>query len=319
MKRFHLLQRQISNIFWVLDNYLPKPVFNTLCLKLQSRYNSYLLDYLKKTGPGRIYQIDEVTEITPRDFFFKYYLRNKPLIIKGATKDWQCSSWTLDTLSERFGNDETVITAHGDMKTQTLSTTIEEIRTGSVKNARVANILQNYPELREEADFGFLKKYIPWPSFTTSYQFFIGGNSNFTPLHAGMTNNFSIQLRGKKRWRILPTSLNPIVKPIANGGPLLTSELNLSDEAIKNDETVKYLDLYEANLSDGDILFNPSFFWHYIDYQSESITIGLRWLNVYSCLKSSMLMCFLVFGAYNPSAFKSFLTIRQGKSMPFYK
>lgn len=319
MKKFNFIEIQFSNLLWIFENYLPSTIFNAIFKNIKKRTYEKRLRKLKRFGKGKVIPVEKIENLDPKTFFYKYYLRGKPVIFKGAAKDWECSKWDFDFFKQNYGEEETMITGHGDMNINNLGQAIDSLRGGNVKNARVCNVIQNNPELMQQADLGFLKRFISWPSFTTSYQFFLGTIKNFTPLHAGMTNNFSIQLHGHKRWKIVDTHFNPVIRPIADGGPLLKSELDLSDENMNHNEAVKYIDIYDAYLEEGDILFNPSFFWHYIEYQNESITIGLRWLNVFSILKSSLLMGVLVLTAYNPSAFQSFFTIRKGKAMPFYR
>ncbi len=303
---------------WVLEHVLPTSIYGPLVSPIKAWHQRRLVTKVKRRGPGRAFSVDSVDSISPYHFFCSYFLKNRPLVLKGFAKDWDCQSWSLDSLARDFSDDETVITGHGDMDTQSLAATIRQIKTGTIKNARVSNLLQSNKSLRDSVPFDSLKKYLPIGSFISSYQFFLGGSKNFTPLHAGLSNNFSIQLYGNKRWKIIPTHLNPLLEPIVDGGPLLKSQLELSDPSLCSDGIVSFLDFYDVVLEPGDVLFNPSFFWHYVEYESESITVGLRWIHLYSTFRSSLLMAFLVLTAYNPSAFKSFIKIRKSISMPFY-
>lgn len=317
-KVFSLDERLKSNFLWFAEHFLPTVLFKMFFKKIKQIHCEKLLRKLKLRGEGKTYKVDRVKSITPEDFYKNYYKKNKPLVIEGICNSWPCMEWDFDFFKENYGDEETMVTDHGEMHIQKLSHIIDELRTQGIKKARVCNVIQNNQELMEKVDLGLLHSLIPKPSFTTSFQFFLGTGGNSTPLHAGLTNNFSLQLHGTKIWKLVPPKFNPIIRPIVDGGPLLKSAVSLDPSDREVFEETKYIDIVEAELNPGDILFNPSFYWHHIFYSSENLTIGLRWLNVYSMLKSSIVMTSLVGFAYNPLALKSFFTIKKGKAMPFY-
>jgi hypothetical protein len=318
-KVFSITDRSISNTLWICEHLLPKNLFSFFFETFKNNHILKLLKKVKARGPRQVTQIERVKNISPDVFYNNFFKKNIPVVLEGAALGWDCSKWDFDFFKENYGEEKTMITDHGDMKLATLSDVIDELRATGLSKARVCNVIQNNQQLMDEVDNEFLKNLIPKSSFTTSYQFFLGVGGNATPMHAGMTNNFSIQLLGEKTWNLVSPEFNPLIKPIIDGGPLLKSSLSLLEKDFQEDERIQAIDVMTTELKAGDILFNPSFYWHHIEYNSESITIGLRWLNLYSTLKSSITMAALVGLAYNPSAFISFLTIRKGKEMPFYR
>jgi hypothetical protein len=318
-KVFSFTDKSISNILWIVEHFLPRFLFNPLFGAFKKYHISKLLRKVKANGPREVTQIKRVKNITPEIFYKEYFKKNIPVVLDGAALDWDCTKWDFEFFKNHYGEEKTMITDHGDMRLASLSEIIDELRETGLSKARVCNVIQNNQKLMDEVNTEFLKSLIPKTSFTTSYQFFLGVGGNATPMHAGMTNNFSIQLLGEKTWNLVSPEFNPLIKPIIDGGPLLKSSLSLLEQDFQKHEEMQAIDVLTTELKAGDILFNPSFFWHHIEYNSESITIGLRWLNLYSTIKSSITMAALVGLAYNPSAIQSFFTIRKGKEMPFYR
>ncbi len=316
---FSYIQIFRANFYWLAEHLLRRTLFSYFFDKKVKKHRLDLLDTLKTIEKNKEVYIDEISNLSPRDFFYKYFLKNRPVILKGAAKNWKCMKWNFDFFLDKFGQEETMVTDENDQNFDSLKEIILQLRSGNLKSARICNVLQNHQELLQDVDINHLKKYIPFCSFTTSHQFFLGAKGNITPLHAGATNNFSIQLHGTKIWRLIDPNFNPVINPIINQEPLFRSYLDPKNKNSDKYPEVDYIPIIIAKLEPGDILFNPTFYWHHVSYESESITIGLRWLNLYNLIRSSITMGALLATATNPPAILSFLNIHKGKTTPFYK
>ena len=154
--------------------------------------------------------------------------------------------------------------------------------------------------------------------FFTSYQLFIGGSGNITPLHAGITGNFHIQVEGEKVFRIVDTSFNPLINPVNDRTPLIKSKICLfSQNNLEEFPEKKYLNIYEAHLKPGDILFNPPLYWHNVVYKSASLSLGVRFIDPIRSFKASPMLCLILLSASNPSILSYYFKVKNGEIMEF--
>ena len=65
------------------------------------------------------------------------------------------------------------------------------------------------------------------------------------------------------------------------------------------------------HLRPGDILWNPSFYWHAVKNPTDSIGVGYRWLPPLYCLRMAPLYFILDLMATNPSFRKSMKLYKQ--------
>lgn len=301
-----------SNLQWVKQQ-----IFKS---KSSKSLRTKLLDSLAKSGYKREFiNIDELHSLDPNVFMQEYYKKNRPVIFKNVAKNWPCMNWTLDHFAENFGEFDTINTNVGHMEILSLAETISLIRNNNSHKARICNLLTHSNELLKQSNLHKLSELLPRISFKTSHQFFIGTKGNFTPLHAGGTNNYQIQVSGEKVWHLIDPIFNPVVHPVVDGEPLFKSLLNTDNPDFERFPEMKYIPILRAHLEPGDILFNPTFYWHQVKYLNESIAVGLRSLSPYSVLKSSKTMLAVMSTATNPPALVSLLKIKKGETAPFFK
>lgn len=279
-----------------------------------------ILDQLKRSGYKREFiDIDRVENVSAKDFYKNYFLSHKPVVFSGAAKEWPALSWSLEYFEKEYGDKDTVNTNVGALDVISLAQTIKDIRSGKSEKARLCKILTHHPELMEQNDLSIIQKYIPKLSYTTSYQFFIGTKGNFTPLHAGATNNFQVQVSGEKTWHLIDPIFNPVINPQIDREPLFKSQMNTEEPDFDRYPEQAYMPIIRVHLKPGDILYNPTFYWHQVQYQSESMAIGLRSLNLYSMFKGSATMATVLATATNPPAIYSFYNISKGITRPFFR
>jgi len=83
--------------------------FHALEALLETRAALY-----RQQHPGGA-QVERRRHLAPDEFFERYYLRNRPVIIEGLLEDWPAlSRWTLEWLAERFGGEEVEVMAGRD-------------------------------------------------------------------------------------------------------------------------------------------------------------------------------------------------------------
>jgi hypothetical protein len=191
------------------------------------------------------------------------------------------------------------------------------MRAGTLKSSHFSKIVHNTPELVADLDLNYLAKYISPLSHTTSYQFFMGPGGAATATHAGGTNNFHIQIYGEKTWRIVDTRFNAALRPRLTGSPLISSTY---DPTHPDDDfpTDRYIPMYRARIRAGDVLYIPTYYWHHVSYESDSIASGVRWWSPTDIVRTSMMMFFVTCTATNPSVFEYYLDITRGRLNKFF-
>lgn len=314
-KPFGLVQRAASNSLWMMEQLAGPSLGNKLLRQPRGALRERLVEALASQGSGSRTPVDRRRDLSTKEFIREYFLPSKPVVLEGAAAHWPCiDKWSLDYFAEHYGDDDAMVTRDSDDPEIPLRDVIAEMKAGNGKAARICNLIQNHEELRADARFEELDRYMGRARFITSYQFFIGGGGNATPIHAGLTNNFSVQIYGQKRWLLIDPAFNPVMDTRVEHRPVVCC--NVDPTAPEAYPEVAYIDVHEALLGPGDILFNPSFWWHHVSYVTDSVTIGARWLSPYSVLRSSPMLGLIV--ATTPSTLKSYLTHATGKTGKFY-
>jgi hypothetical protein len=104
-----------------------------------------------------------------------------------------------------------------------------------------------------------------------------------TALHAAYTNNFYLMIQGEKKWTFFnPNQLALLYPNFQKKGIYMASEsrfLNMdTDKFIDNFPLIKYVERYEVDLQEKDILYNPMSWFHSVYNKTDiSIACSTRW------------------------------------------
>lgn len=97
----------------------------------------------------------------------------------------------------------------------------------------------------------------------SAHQIFIGFGGQGSEIHNAITANVFYQIQGRKSWVFFPVSQTPYLKPVFNPNPFALQTNTIAQNPVDGvSPWVKKLERYEAVLNPGDILFNPSWYWH---------------------------------------------------------
>ena len=315
---FTIRDRFVSNLFWFLERSFGEKRLSGILQKKKETFRSLMLKKMEIQGDGKEIAVERIVGLDSRTFQSKFVTGVKPVILSGFAKDWQCCrEWSFDYFFEKFADEVCGVTEYSENDDITLSQFIESMRKGVEGRSHFSRVVQNNKELLSQIDFSDFDKFLGWQTHVTSYQFFLGPQGAITPLHAGGTNNFSVQICGKKTWRLIDTRNNPVIHPQITRGPLFSSHLDpLAD--VETWPENKFLKVYRADLEPGDVLYIPTFFWHHVQYTTDSIAAGLRWFSPQTAMRSSAMMSFLLATSTQPSFVSYYLANKFGKMAPFY-
>ncbi|MCB0764078.1 MAG: cupin-like domain-containing protein [Flavobacteriales bacterium] len=284
-----------------------------------------LKDY-QRHGPGKVLEIPRLPYAgNERTIYRDHIARNRPVVIQGLAAEWPCMwKWTPDYLREHYGEDEILITekrsgsgAAGEpVEGARLKDILDCLEKGdSSRYARFSELLHQHPELLDDIDVPLLRRWKhPFSSTEDQFQIFIGAKGTSTNLHAACAHNLFVQVHGVKHWYIASAHHDPAMSPDVNRSPYFTSRSDPFDTSDEADPVMAHVDHYEFELHAGEILFNPSSFWHHVTNLTGSIGFGYRWMSLNSFL-INFTQTLMVITATNPS----FLQLRKMDRARFFR
>lgn len=307
-RAFGAIDHASYNAWWLVEHVLGEERLRGPLARARERVRDRFEARLDR---GRVLPVDRRADLDAASFVADYFRRSRPVVLEGFARGWRALEWSFESLVDRHGDELVCITDHGDPDFVPLRQAIARIERGESRFARFGTLLQNHPELVGDLDLASLARMRPPLARETSLQFFVAGAGSVTPLHADGTCNFHVQLHGEKVWRIIEPRFNPAMRPVALGAPHFKSPIEPFDHP--------RVDVLEAVLGPGDVLFNPSFFWHEVRYRKPSISAGVRWVSPTSFLRGSPMMAFLMTLARNPPVFEALFGATSGRVQGFYR
>lgn len=251
----------------------------------------------------------DVLEKPSPSFFVREYLRKgRPAILRGITDGWPACTWTPEYLADQFGGIDVKYETWGggaaadDMfefqTTQKLtSTTMREfvrlmrgIDSPSPRRVYLTafELCRALPQLRRA--FEPLDPFMDWSPFTphalrerlrVEPYLWMGPAGTLSMLHFDRLHNFFVQLHGTKRFlHIDPRYTSRLYHPHAR---LQTSLLHWSPVNPAQPDYDRFplfrgVPVIETIVEQGDVLFTPPRWWHYVESLTPSISANFFWL-----------------------------------------
>lgn len=126
-----------------------------------------------------------------------------------------------------------------------------------------------------------------FPDFTSmsETEIFISTKGGYTDYHIDFQENFSIQLRGTKKWKLCKSG---VTSPLAGFTPHYAKSGNLEQQLkllsmefpFKYDKDEIESLATEIELNAGDVLYHPAGIWHAVECTEDSVTINLSLKNL---------------------------------------
>lgn len=233
-------------------------VFNTIMKDLDTELRSVA------KGPGEILPLPAVDpdDMTP-EAVVEYMRWPIPLVVRGwASRTEACQKWSPSYFKEHYGNVPIrSFKSNDDLVEMPMRETIERMETDkSLYINNVSNLMNAHPELEAALDLDRFKKALGLRGFY-GMQLFVGPEGRGTSLHAGASLNVFINIHGSKEW----TLINP-----RHGLWTLPNHQRQghhsesSKSAAEVGELCRYIPVYRVALQPGDVLLNPTWWWHQI-------------------------------------------------------
>lgn len=259
---------------------------------------------------GRLEPIPRAEGADAETFVRTYLRENRPVLFEGAAKSWPAvGRWTPEFFAGRYGSDPIRLLQmapedYGHQRYDGIDTTLGEalarLAEGNRAYVRFIPLLMNYPELQHDLDLGWLRARRGPLSPPGNFHLFIGGAKTETATHAAVSTNLFVQIHGKKRWKIYAPSWAPVFDPPMERAMYFSSAFDPDAPDYERFPAARHLRGYEVELSPGDVLFVPPFWWHKVANPTVSIGVGFRWFPLGPCFRASPVQWMLTYMSVNP-------------------
>jgi hypothetical protein len=266
-------------------------------------------------------KLEPLEQLDAHTFKKLYLKRGKPFLLKGGASNWKAfKEWDFEFFRTNYPEEPVVLSHHKAFGEQHLQPEVTDLKDildhldgPEKKYARFNPLLDNHPELLQSLDLKWLDS-LMLPKRFNHHVLFIGGKDTKTGTHCAGNENIFVQLRGQKKWYMWDQRATVLFDPPVNRGPAKSSPF---DPMIPDFETfpgIRQIPVYEIILDPGDILYIPSYYWHYVYNTSSSIGIGIRWLSAMATLRNNPLFAILEPLNTSPPFWQ---TMRMGKGWDF--
>lgn len=226
-----------------------------------------------------------VENITKEQFIKEYYKPQKPVIMKGLTKDWPAfKKWNLDYIQQLAGDKEVPLynntAAKGNQSSvvpaakMKLYDYVELLKKGPT-DLRIFfyNILNELPALLKD----FTYPDIGLKFFKRLPVMFFGGQGSRVLLHYDMDlpNLLHIHFHGTKSVRLYAPSETKYLYKLPFAIHNIES-IDMDNPDLEKYPALEYAQSQECIMVHGDALFMPCGYWHYIKYLDGGFSMTLR-------------------------------------------
>lgn len=273
---------------------------------------------MPRHGEGRIMPIERRKDLSEEEFKNHYVKKGIPVVLEGAAADWPCvKKWSMDYFKELHGTDEIVLfdplNKEKSYELITLADVIDNINGGGSKYYRFYPLLSRHPEHLKDFDYNWLRRHTTKHVMFDAFQVFMGAKGTRSDMHNANPPNLFVQVYGVKKWVLYSHYYSAIVDPppIANIYRIAPAKREDGPyNPFKPDfkapyELFKYCDGYSVTLNPGDVLWNPPFYWHAVENETNSIGVGYRWVSPFYSFKIFPLFMFLDLFARKPPIWKA--------------
>lgn len=234
--------------------------------------------------------IRELGSLDDETLFRDHWTVNRPVVLRGAAKDWPAASWTPRRLADRFGDVEVDVLAgrsadprwwRDPRPTMTRRIRFAELMAltegppGDDVYADGRTDLLSRPGLEVlKGELGLLPGLVG-DGFPKAW---IGPAGTLTPTHHDQSTGWLVQLHGQKRVR-MASPLEPALASHTDG------LYNLVDPRQPQAGELAEVRWHTIELGPGDALLINVGWWHHVEALTPSISVsmgGFRWPNVFS-------------------------------------
>jgi hypothetical protein len=256
-----------------------------LSLKAEAKIRERLNKKYQNLPPG---ETVEVERIHINDFVLKDWIAakkfRKPFVLEGLYDNHSVLEWS--DLKTKYS--DCVVPVHGNAETnekwqyeipenQSIGNAVAKIEAGEKANVvSSSQIFIDYPEVLDRLNVGRLNSL--FDTKVIRNEIFVGGKGSGSAFHFAGGGNFFLMASGNKRWVFVDPADTLGMYPTV--GRKKTSAFFGSpiSSTAKNEKYPLYdkITKYQTVLNEGDLLYNPPWWWHEVYNLTNSIGMPMR-------------------------------------------
>ena len=246
--------------------------------QITNKYASIMLNHhhLLTENPA-FDQVERRTELSKDEFFEKYYLGNRPVIISDFAKNWPALQlWTPQFFKEKYGHIQVQAQMGRDKNNRyeeeklnhkqflSMGNFVDQVETLGRSND--IYITANNDALRDTQlhglldDIGVLPDYMDPSRLALDTSLWFGPAGTVTPLHHDPVNLFHAQIVGRKRWRFIHTMQAPLLYNFYT----FFSPVDIDAPDYERFPLFKKARILDVIVEPGEAVFLPLAWWHHV-------------------------------------------------------
>ncbi|KAG2579844.1 hypothetical protein PVAP13_6NG304100 [Panicum virgatum] len=220
-------------------------------------------------------------------FIRDYFIREAPVILSGCIDHWPArTKWKDIKYLERIAGDRTIPVEVGknyactEWKQELITFSQFLERMWSSDSANLTYVAQHplFDQIKE------LRGDITVPEYCSagggelqSINAWFGPHGTLTPLHHDLHHNLFAQVLGRKYFRLYPASVSVELYPQTETILSNTSQVDLDNFDETEFPKAADLEFMDGILEEGDLLYIPPKWWHYVRSLSISFSVSFWW------------------------------------------
>jgi len=233
--------------------------------------------------------IDRIEMPTRQEFYEKYWLPIRPVIIKDFTKNWDKTTWSFEFMRNNFDNIDVEVMGNRDSENDyelnmnnhkqqiKLHDLLDYIMTTEESNNLyiTANnrLIEKLPKLYEA--IGELPDFMKRPPNEGAGYLWMGAKGAYTTMHQDLMGLINVQILGSKKWQIVSILDTPRVYNHVT----IFSELNTKKIDFDKHPLMRDVKIIEVTVNEGDAIFMPFCWWHTVEALDKSISLSFTGLD----------------------------------------
>ncbi|CAN6204854.1 unnamed protein product [Urochloa humidicola] len=233
-------------------------------------------------------KVERRSHISLEEFICNYFLRESPVIISGAIDHWPArTKWKDIKYLKKIAGDRTVPVEVGknyvcsDWKQELITFSQFLERMWSTDCPSNLTYLAQHPlfeQIKELSEDFMVPDYCyAGGGELQSLNAWFGPQGTVTPLHHDPHHNILAQVLGRKYIRLYPASISEDLYPHTETMLSNTSQVDLDNMDVEEFPRAENLEFMDCILEEGDLLYIPPKWWHYVRSLSTSFSVSFWW------------------------------------------